>query len=461
MKKKIVCVLLSFVLVLALIPTAFAVADVCTITVTVKDADETETLIAGAEVNLGNFSETTAPTGSCTLVVPQGTSGNLTVYKDGWVIFSTEITAQDTAGEILSREVFLTKNIWALTGTVTNEDGVPVPDAEVSWGRYETTSGPDGKYALDDLPAGTANFTVYAEGYVVYSEANMEVRHGMPEKNVALNFHTLSGEITDEDGNPVSGAEVNWGNYAAFTDDNGYYSMKVLAGTANLIAYKEGYVIYSYPAFTVSGAAAEEDIVLSLPPHTLEGTITDAAGNPVPGAEVNWGNYAAFTDDNGHYSMQVPAGTNSLTVYADGFLIFAEPGFAVANGTIEKNIVLEANLCTLAGTVTDANGKPVSGAEVNWGNYAAFTDDNGYYSMEVTGGIANLTVCIDGSAVYSEKDFAVGNGILNEKNIVLNTAANPAAPKTGDGTTALPYVFLAGASLAVLYLTLRKRHAYK
>ncbi len=98
-----------------------------TITVTVKDADETETLIAGAEVNLGNFSETTAPTGSCTLVVPQGTSGNLTVYKDGWVIFSTEITAQDTAGEILSREVFLTKNIWTLTGTVTNEDGVPVP----------------------------------------------------------------------------------------------------------------------------------------------------------------------------------------------------------------------------------------------------------------------------------------------------------------------------------------------
>ena len=170
MKKKIVCVLLSFALVLALIPTAFAVADVCTITVTVKDADETETLIAGAEVNLGNFSETTAPTGSCTLVVPQGTSGNLTVYKDGWVIFSTEITAQDTAGEILSREVFLTKNIWTLTGTVTNEDGVPVPDAEVSWGRYETTSGPDGKYALDDLPAGTANFTVYAEGYVVYSE---------------------------------------------------------------------------------------------------------------------------------------------------------------------------------------------------------------------------------------------------------------------------------------------------
>ena len=56
MKKKIVCVLLSFALVLALIPTAFAVADVCTITVTVKDADETETLIAGAEVNLGNFS---------------------------------------------------------------------------------------------------------------------------------------------------------------------------------------------------------------------------------------------------------------------------------------------------------------------------------------------------------------------------------------------------------------------
>ncbi len=42
--------------------------------------------------------------------------------------------------------------------------------------------------------AGTANFTVYAEGYVVYSEANMEVRHGMPEKNVALNFHTLSGK---------------------------------------------------------------------------------------------------------------------------------------------------------------------------------------------------------------------------------------------------------------------------
>ena len=81
--------------------------------------------------------------------------------------------------------------------------------------------------------------------------------------------------------------------------------------------------------------------------------------------------------------------------------------------------------------------------------------------MDVIGGVANLTVYKNGSALYSEKDFVVGNGTLNTKNITLSAAADPAAPKTGDGTTALPYVFLAGASLAVLYLTLRKRHAYK
>lgn len=456
MKKKIVCILLSLVLVFALAPAAFA-ADVCTITVTVTDKDEPGTFIEGAEVSLGDYSDTTSSVGICTLVVPQGTNGNLTVYKDGWVVFSAPVSAENTAGDAYSVSASMTRNIWTLTGTVRDENGNPIPNAEVLWGDHETTTGPDGRYTLKDLPAGVNNFTVYAEGYVVYAVINMEVHYGMPDKDVVLDFHTLSGRILDENGAPLAGAEVNWGNYGTFTDDGGYYSMKVLAGTANLTAYKEGYGAYTEPglAITAGDGGIIRDIVL--PFHMISGTVTDANGDPIPGAEVSWGDHETVTDENGYYSFKVLAGTASLTAYADGYLVYAEPDVTAGNGILEKNIVLEANLCTLAGTITDANGKPVSGAEVNWGNYAAFTNDNGYYSMDVIGGVANLTVYKNGSALYSEKDFVVGNGTLNTKNITLSAAADPAAPKTGDETAILPYIIFAGASLLLLGFTLKKR----
>lgn len=42
-------------------------------------------------------------------------------------------------------------------------------------------------------------------------------------------------------------------------------------------------------------------------------------GNPVQGAIVNLNGYRAYTDSNGRFSITVPEGSYTITVYAPGY----------------------------------------------------------------------------------------------------------------------------------------------
>jgi len=208
----------------------------------------------------------------------------------------------------------------------------------------------------------------------------------------------------------------------------------------------------------------------------LFGMVTDEDGNPIPGVEINWGNYGTFTDDSGFYALEAQPGTANLMVSAKGFALYAEP-VSLSEGGMNKDVVLSpAQTAVLSGTVTDAGGNPVSGAEVNWDNYGTFTDATGFYSMEVEPGTANLMVSADGFDLYSEPLSIDGD---STKHVLLTAAETAAAetetgdgqtdqtssdsskaPKTGDEADIFPYLLLAVACAAVLFAALRYRRAY-
>jgi len=148
---------------------------------------------------------------------------------------------------------------------------------------------------------------------------------------------------------------------------------------------------------------------------SIAGIVTDTDKNPISGADVAFTgtSVAPVTSgaDGKFAATGLPAGMITVSVSKDGFNTKDEQATIskkkVANVTIamEKKPVPKA---TLAGKVSDTEGKAVAGATVKAEGSTATTDVSGSYNMDVvvaqTGGTYNVDVTAPG---YKDKSGTV------------------------------------------------------
>ncbi len=172
-----------------------------------------------------------------------------------------------------------------------------------------------------------------------------------------------------------------WGDYAALhTDPDGctMWGTAEYVQTGGSFVWDTWVVAFSMPGCTPSGFG------------TVSGTVTDAGtGDPIAGAQVQIGSYTTYTQADGTYAMNVPAGTYDITVTAFGYDPATATGVNVPDGgTVTQDFALTAlPTATVDGWVT--------GADRGWPLYAeievyyagqkvatTFTDPfSGYYEI--------------------------------------------------------------------------------
>ncbi|HLX11141.1 MAG TPA: carboxypeptidase regulatory-like domain-containing protein, partial [Thermoanaerobaculia bacterium] len=191
---------------------------------------------------------------------------------------------------------------------------------------------------------------------------------------VTAAFGTITGTVTDQNGQPLAGATVQLtgsGN-ATVTDGGGNFNLTAPAGVYTLTASNFGYLPATTTPFTLAagGSFAAGTIRLQPAPGMITGTVADAqTGSPLAGAAVSLAENGdtAFADASGNFTLTEPAGTYTPTITAAGYASQTLPSFALAAGTTHPlgTITLVANPATLSGRVTSsAGGAPIAGASV-------------------------------------------------------------------------------------------------
>lgn len=158
------------------------------------------------------------------------------------------------------------------------------------------------------------------------------------------------------------------------------------------------------------GASTPLGFVDLEPGFVLSGIVTDAAGLPVQGADIDVltvpGDSAWFlsndnTDANGNFSVVVPAGSCYVTVEprTTSGLVSARTGtLQISANTALPTFQLAAGV-TLSGTITKANGSPEAGCDVDVIDPVTgleiptpgdATDANGFFSVTVPVGTYDL-----------------------------------------------------------------------
>jgi hypothetical protein len=193
----------------------------------------------------------------------------------------------------------------------------------------------DGRYALDNVPPGTAQLMVRATGYVTATRGDITVEDGKTVSGIDIQLDrgaAVSGRVTSASA-PVAGAQVRiaqqrtLGPLNTTTDGDGLYTLDGLAeGDHTLEFQKTGFVVLHKPVTITAGKNLHLDAELD-PGRELRGRVVDHSGQGIGSVNVSTSGgdgrpMASVTSDgDGTFVMQGLAdGRYKLVARKEGFV---------------------------------------------------------------------------------------------------------------------------------------------
>jgi RHS repeat-associated protein len=340
--------------------------------------------LAGVSVRLAGIglATVTDAAGRFLLAAPAGTYA-LTAGAGGFLPLTTPLFPLPAGTSFDVGTLRLAAAPGQITGTAVGSlDGQPLAGVAVTLAERSDTALTDaaGRFTLSE-PAGSYTLTFSQAGYATLSLLTFSLAagqiHAVGTVTLVANPATLTGTVVSSAGGaPIAGATVTAasapgaihagagvaraptaataasprgaaasgaqrgvpkaGPFSATTDGFGAFSLPVAAGTYTVTIARAGFGPRTTSAVSVGVGAAYSFGTVALDPlATISGTVVrQSDGTPVGGASVTVTGTldTAATDATGAFSLQVPAGTYTLTVTATGLATLTTSPFTVAPG---------------------------------------------------------------------------------------------------------------------------------
>ncbi len=242
----------------------------------------------------------------------------------------------------------------SISGKVTDSGGGPIAGVTISDGAgHSTTTNSQGHYTLSNLDPGTYTITPSKSNHQ-FSPASRTVT--VPPDATSQNFvdpnrHSISGKVTDGNGNAIADVPVlcqglTW-NTTTKTDSNGNYRFSNLVPGFYQIQAPSGSPYTLTPSRHIvtirSSSAGGRDFTTTPIYGNLGGRITDKnTGQAVRNARVSVAGRVTHSDSAGNYNLQnVLPGTHPIRVSASNYKNYEGSATVRANQSSQRNVQLE------------------------------------------------------------------------------------------------------------------------
>ncbi|PLX19958.1 MAG: hypothetical protein C0599_09945 [Salinivirgaceae bacterium] len=270
-------------------------------TLTFNVIDETGNAFVNANININGTDLTTDASGVATIVLPDGEypyTATAAGYAD--VVDTLTISGADLTENITMLEVY-TMNFVVTDGTD------PVEGAFIVVGGAVLSTNANGEASINALN-GTYYYTV-TKAYFETISGVITIDGADITENVVIRLvYYVDFTVTDENSDPIEGAEVTIEDSTIVTNASGFASIELADGTYNYEIVKEGYDTINN-SFTVNSANIEINETMIMPQTTFDVTFTvkDQDDVVLEGALVELtdgtDNWSATTDINGMVSF--------------------------------------------------------------------------------------------------------------------------------------------------------------
>jgi hypothetical protein len=303
-----------------------------------------------------------------------------------------------------------------IRGVVSNlVTGAPVVGASVSASGtgISTTTGFDGSYELNSVPAGPTTLIASADGFESATVQVSVIAGQTAVQNISLSARgsLVQGTVFNAATNqPIAGAaiEVKATGIRTSSGSNGAFALpNVPAGSQTLTASAPGYDSDQAALFLTADVATSRDFYLTPNVGTITGIVRESATNaPIAGAVVSAAGVAAVTDGAGAFTLNdVPIGSQTIFASALDYNSTSASVNLLPGQTPQLEIVMTPQLGGIAGIVRDETGTAIPNATVSAAGVTAPTGADGSYTLtNVRAGAQTLSA--------SAADFATWSGAI-------------------------------------------------
>lgn len=244
----------------------------------------------------------------------------------------------------------------------------------------------DGRFVLEDLAQGVpVHLLIRASGYLTGEARGVRPPLAKPVTVRLEPEAVLQGRVVTEDGDPVAGARIDlrWQAFLPEEPDrpvgeallrdtrsqaDGRFEFRdIPRGTVRVSVNAPGFVPLDPRAVDLPRPAEAGELLLVLERGAaLQGRVTAASGEPVPGVRVGVGGAAAATNDDGVYWLEgAETGRQEVLFLHPTYGRLVKP-FDVQPGINILDVAFDPGV-EVTGRVVDESGRPVPGAKVELG----------------------------------------------------------------------------------------------
>ena len=325
---------------------------------------------------------------------------------------------------------------------VSGESGIGNVSGMLTLGekKYPFVTDSDGYFYLTGVTPGTYKADLEVEG-LLHEKTSDEIQilaGGTESVILEVTGASVSGTVTDQDGNAVEGAEIIVKNekrvlHTCADEDGVFYVEGIPTGSYQIRAEAEGYIPSQEQKLDLKIGDQFDDIDLkiNLSSGSIKGTVIDENGQALAGVRITseMSDTWALTDEYGIFELKnlwVDDGSARYKFLAEkeGY-VSAEFEAEVSLGevTAVDTVVLKEDIGFLEGRVIDNSGNPIQGAAVvisGPADYYTQTDENGYYSQdEMISGKYTVTVSAEGYMNNIRQNTEITYGMCTKTGIMV------------------------------------------
>ncbi|WNR44347.1 carboxypeptidase regulatory-like domain-containing protein [Paenibacillus roseipurpureus] len=287
----------------------------------------------------------------------------------------------------------------SITGLIKSDNNHPLIDARVSvtGTTFGAMTDANGLFTISNVPVGVTDLDITIQGYKPIHLLGLTVSESVYDigtinlSAVAVSQEIIKGTLTDENGDPIAEASVNFNGVSRFTDSYGNFSFD---GNSNeslnngfLTIMKDGFE--TYPLFGINLSAGEtldlHMITMSVAKRSLPGKVELAYGDSPASIHVKGTNITVSTDAAGYFTIEaLPVGDSTLEVTATNYEGLSVPVKVLQNGNTPVNISLVRKLANVEGKVVSTTGEtipPGTQVTIPGTSYMAYTDADGTFTF--------------------------------------------------------------------------------
>ena len=333
------------------IPVNYHVTNAITIGGKVTDAEGQ----AMEGISIAGFDDPilTAADGSYEVEVADGWSGWLSASSAGYTFIpdtiwfesvESSMVDQDFTGSLKPAESF------TISGKVIDNNGQAMEGISIAGFDDPILTAADGSYQVEVadgwsgwLSASSAGYTFTPDTIWFESVESSIVDQDFTGSLKPAEIFTISGKVTDNNGQAMEGISIGGFDDAILTSADGSYQVEVLDGWSGwLSASSEGYTFTPDTIWfeSVDASAVDQDFVAHyIGNYIIAGSVLSEEGEPVSQVLLKGFSEEVLTDEEGNYTTQVPYDWEGTVVpEREGFTFDPE---SVAYTSIGEDLLAE------------------------------------------------------------------------------------------------------------------------